>query len=67
MNKPDQKLIDKFEKEMTSIWKTSAADAFLLQNEDFKSMAIGWAIANGLGAEDAFEFASYLAYQTDLL
>lgn len=65
--KPDQKLVDKFETEMTSLWKKSAATANLLQNEDFKSLAIGWAMANGLEAEDAFEFASYLAYHTDLL
>lgn len=67
MKKPDQALIDKFEGEVTNQLKTSAATATLLQNEDFKSLAIGWAIANGLGAEDAFEFATYLAYHTDLL
>ena len=67
MKKPDQTLIDKFEGEVTNQLKTSAATATLLQNEDFKSLAIGWAIANGLGAEDAYEFATYLAYHTDLL
>lgn len=68
---PDQiidiKLVEKFEQEVTNQLKTSAATASLLQNEDFKSLAIGWAIANGLGAEDAFSFATYLAYHTDLL
>ena len=67
MKKPDQTLIDKFEGEVTNQLKTSAATATLLQNEDFKSLAIGWAIANGLGAEDAYAFATYLAYHTDLL
>lgn len=67
MKQPDQALIDKFESEVTKKFKTSAADAYLLQNEDLKSLAIGWAIANGLGAEDAFEFATYLAYHTELL
>lgn len=67
METPDQKLIDKFESEVTKKFKTSAADAYLLQNEDLKSLAIGWAIANGMSAEDAYSFATYLAYKTDLL
>jgi len=67
MKQPDQALIDKFESEVTKKFEASAADAYLLQNEDLKSLAIGWAIANGLSAEDAYSFSTYLAYKTDLL
>ena len=67
MKVPDQALIDKFEAEVTNQFRTSAATAYLLQREDLKSMAIGWAIANGLSAEDAYAFATYLADKTDLL
>ena len=67
METPDQKLIDKFEAEVTNQLKTSPATATLLQNEDFKSLAIGWAIANGMSAEEAYSFSTYLAYKTDLL
>lgn len=67
MKTPDQKLIDKFEAEVTNQLKTSATTAYILQREDLKSLAIGWAIANGLSAEDAYSFSTYLAYKTNLL
>lgn len=63
---PDQTLISKFESEVTNPLKASAATASLLQHEDFKSLAIGWAIGNGLNPEDAYEFADYMAHN-DLL
>jgi ribosome-associated toxin RatA of RatAB toxin-antitoxin module len=34
--------------------------------EDFHSLSLGWAIAKGLSFEDAFDFASYIRYDTNL-
>jgi len=36
------------------------------QDEDFKSLTVGWAIAKGLSLEDALDFSSYIRYNTTL-
>jgi hypothetical protein len=36
------------------------------QEEDWKSLTIGWAIAKGLTTKSAREFALYIRYQTEL-
>ena len=33
---------------------------------DWHSLTFGWAIAKGLSPEDAYEFADYIRYDTDL-
>ena len=32
----------------------------------WKSLTAGWAVAKGLDPEDAYDFASYIRYKTDL-
>lgn len=38
----------------------------LLDESDFHSLTIGWAMAQGLNPTDAFDFANHIRYHTDL-
>ena len=35
-------------------------------SQDWFSITLGWAIAKGLSPDDAYQFASYIRYKTDL-
>lgn len=63
---PDIKLAltEQFKNEVHDKITVENEDEFM--DEDFKSLTLGWAIAKGLSFEDAFDFASYIRYNTNL-
>ena len=58
--------------ELTAAFKREVYDKIDVENEDdfmdedFRSLTIGWALAKDLTVEEAFDFASYIRYETDL-
>lgn len=57
--------------QLTEQFKTEVHDKVLesedeFQHEDFHSLTLGWAIAKSLSVQDAFDFASYIKYYTNL-
>jgi hypothetical protein len=71
MSTIDNSLIDAFKREVSDVVDSyederngKAVD--LLDEADFHSLTIGWAMARGLNPSDAFDFANHIRYHTDL-
>lgn len=59
-------LVEKFRKEVSQYFDDETSeDTLLYEESDFHSITAGWAMAQGMNPSDAYEFASYVRYETD--
>lgn len=65
--KPEYKeLVEKFRVEVSQHFDDEESEEYSLYEEsDFRSITCGWAMAQGMNPIDAYDFASYVRYETD--
>lgn len=61
-----EEYLDAFRKEVDDKFKQRIEGHDLYDETDFKSLTQGWAIANGMSLTEAYEFASFVRYKTDM-
>lgn len=65
--KPSQELIDRFASQVSSFFNDPESEETLLYEEtNFHGLTCGWAMAQGMTPFEAYEFATYIRYNTDL-
>ncbi len=65
--KPSQELIDLFSTQVSCFFTDpDSEDTLLYEETDFHSLTCGWAMAQGMNPSDAYNFATYIRYNTDL-
>lgn len=65
--KPSQELIDLFSTQVSRFFTDpDSEDTLLYEETDFHGLTCGWAMAQGMNPSDAYDFATYIRYNTDL-